>query len=141
MAEVETAAKELVPLVSLGGDGGGVGLLENPRRYSEDMRLLRRLIRSPVYVPNEYFRKAAVRLWDIANTSDDARVCVGAIKTINEICKINLLVRERQSDKPNINLHLHKHERDGAAGGAQKLSESELLQLKALMEKAGLTGD
>lgn len=124
-------------LVKTGGQGDGVALLESRGHHRSDARMLRRLIRNPIYVPNAYFREAAGKLWHIANNAKEERVKVVAIKTINDICKVNLLVRERQSDKPNINLHLHKHEH--ATASLDKLSEDELLQLKALMEKAGLS--
>lgn len=123
-------------MVAASGGGGPSTLLDNPKHIKSDARILRRLIRSPIYVPNDYFRSAAKKLWDIATGAEEDRIRVAAIKTINDICKVNLLVRERQSDKPNINLHLHKHEHTTNVEG---LSEAELLQLKALMEKAGLT--
>lgn len=129
--------KPAAKLVNAGGQGDGVALLEGRGHQRSDARMLRRLIRSPIYVPNAYFREAAGKLWDIANNAKEDRVKVVAIKTINDICKVNLLVRERQSDKPNINLHIHKHEHTAAS--LEKLSEDELLQLKALMEKAGLS--
>lgn len=128
--------KPAAKLVKAGGQGDGVALLEGKGHRRSDAKLLRRLIRSPIYVPNAYFREAAGKLWDIASNAKEDRVQVAAIKTINDICKVNLLVRERQSDKPNINLHLHKHEHTTNLEG---LSEDELLQLKALMEKAGLS--
>lgn len=136
MADTETSDN----LTTIRGRGATIPSLADPKRNLSDARLLRRLIRSPIYVPNDYFREAAKNLWDIAsNTTVEDRARINAIKAINEICKINLLAREKQSDKPNLNLHLHKHEVVG--GGVAGLSESELLQLKALMEKAGLTGD
>ncbi len=136
MAKAETA-KTTGELVVDRGRGDAIPILSDPKRLFEDIRMLRRLIRSPIYVPNGYFREAAKNLWDIASSKEiDDRHRIQAIKAISDICKLNLATREKQSDKPALNLHLHKHEVVGS--GTAGLSESELLQLKALMEKAGL---
>jgi len=124
-------------IATSGGTGGVPSLLGDSKKTNEDIRTLRRLIRSPVHVPTEYFLEAAGKLWTVATTTTDDRVKVNAIKAITDICKVNLLVRERYSDKPEINLHLHKHEHDHTLKIAA-MSEDELLQLKSLMEKAGL---
>lgn len=88
------------------GDGG---LLEDPARVGQDIRLLRRLLKHPSYVPNECFREQARKLWQIAKSSKhEVRARVHAHKAIIDIMKLNLAANEStKEDKAEQHLHLH----------------------------------
>jgi hypothetical protein len=134
-----------IPEIMSGGQGGqrqakklSGEVLADRHHLRHDIRMMRRLIRNPVYVPNEFFAEGAKKLWDIVTDTEivDQRVRVAAAKTIVDICKVNLEVHKHVSgDKPAINLHLHRHEHNNLDG----LSEDELDQLKELMDKAGFS--
>ncbi|HQR07134.1 MAG TPA: hypothetical protein PLN21_09945 [Gemmatales bacterium] len=73
--------------------------------------MLRRLIRSPIHVENDYFLQATSELWGIAkDTTNDPRCRVQAVKAITDICKTNLQVSESQKQQAAAQ-HLHIHQR------------------------------
>lgn len=89
----------------------GVGeIAEDKKRLRADARMLRRLVRCPLYIPNEVFTQAARKMWGIVQDDmADPRARVAAQKTINEMMKVNLAAVESAKDKQNVEQHLHLH--------------------------------
>lgn len=70
-------------------------LLEDAGHLRTDMRMMRALMRNPVYIPPPFFEESAMQLINLSRIQGaDPRVVVGAIKTVAEMVKLNLKVNE-----------------------------------------------
>ena len=115
-----------------GGKGGSLELLQDKKKLQSDMKLMRRLLRSPVYLPNEYFKEAASLLWKVAKSeTDDARVVVGAVRAMTDIAKFNLECQKRQEEKQTVEQHLHLHQHSEAQVDYSKVPLEDLKRIKA----------
>lgn len=90
---------------------GAGGIASARYNLASDARILRRLLRIPLYIPNEVFKQSARKMLDIVNDDTlDPRARVGAQKVINDMMKLNLeAVQVATGQASQKHLHLHQH--------------------------------